>query len=344
MLRYYTAKTAQVFKNKEEYVIGLGRGQFISNEDDFKIYSYLIEEFKNGVTIENFNKISAGNYSEYLKKLVEAKIIIPSKYNYTDLEKNRELKNRLHLDLVSSNAELVLEKFRETTFIIAGCGGIGNFLAYCLSSYRIKKIVLVDFDKIEESNLNRQLMFSFQDIGRYKVEALRDRLLEVNPHLNIDIEYNSFDLNNMDRILNKYPGNKFVALSADSADIIPAASKKLPKLGVPFLNIGYLNEISVIGPFWIDSNSACPMCGSTLGINDDSQEESDFNKEYSAPSTFINNSFAVAMAFSDIISYFAGDLDNIQSLDKRIGIDNLDFSKYSISIEKDTNCGWCESN
>ena len=48
--------------------------------------------------------------------------------------------------------------------IILGCGGIGSLLAYNLVSSGLINISLVDFDKIEESNLNRQILFNKKDI------------------------------------------------------------------------------------------------------------------------------------------------------------------------------------
>lgn len=67
---------------------------------------------------------------------------------------------------------------------IAGCGGIGSNAALALTRAGIGRLILVDRDAVEESNLNRQQFFA-EDIGRRKVGALRHRLLSVNPGLGI---------------------------------------------------------------------------------------------------------------------------------------------------------------
>ncbi len=67
---------------------------------------------------------------------------------------------------------------------IAGCGGIGSNAALALARAGIGRLILVDRDEVAESNLNRQQFFA-EDIGRRKVEALRDRLLSVNPGLRL---------------------------------------------------------------------------------------------------------------------------------------------------------------
>ncbi|MDX1810028.1 MAG: sulfur carrier protein ThiS adenylyltransferase ThiF [Sulfurospirillaceae bacterium] len=67
---------------------------------------------------------------------------------------------------------------------IAGAGGIGSNVAVNLIRSGVKKLKIVDFDRIEQSNLNRQ--FYFQDqIGRYKVEALKENLQRINPEAQI---------------------------------------------------------------------------------------------------------------------------------------------------------------
>ncbi|MBN2652383.1 MAG: sulfur carrier protein ThiS adenylyltransferase ThiF [Spirochaetales bacterium] len=68
---------------------------------------------------------------------------------------------------------------------IAGCGGIGSNVALNLVRRGYTDFVLADFDKIEESNLNRQFFFKDQ-IGSSKVMTLKANLLRINPELNIE--------------------------------------------------------------------------------------------------------------------------------------------------------------
>lgn len=63
---------------------------------------------------------------------------------------------------------------------IIGCGSVGSTIAENLARCGITKMTLYDFDKVEKHNIVNQ-MFRQQDIGRLKVEALRDLILEINP-------------------------------------------------------------------------------------------------------------------------------------------------------------------
>ncbi|BCP63091.1 hypothetical protein SUT503_01490 [Streptococcus parasuis] len=69
-----------------------------------------------------------------------------------------------------------MARFKDTTFVIIGCGSIGNYISYALSVYSPKKLILVDGDRIERSNLNRQILFSEEDINCYKSEVIAREL------------------------------------------------------------------------------------------------------------------------------------------------------------------------
>lgn len=80
----------------------------------------------------------------------------------------------------------IKEKLSYFTVGIAGAGGLGSNCAAALVRVGIGKIIIADFDIIEESNLNRQFYFHHQ-IGQKKVLALKENLLLINPDANIEI-------------------------------------------------------------------------------------------------------------------------------------------------------------
>jgi len=62
------------------------------------------------------------------------------------------------------------------TCLVLGSGGIGSTVAFALARLGVKKIILWDFDTVDVTNLNRQILFSSQDVGRLKVDAAADGL------------------------------------------------------------------------------------------------------------------------------------------------------------------------
>ena len=79
----------------------------------------------------------------------------------------------------------VMERIRSKRVIIFGVGGVGSWCAECLVREGIGHLTLVDSDVVCPTNVNRQLMATTKTIGEPKVEALRNRLLEINPEADI---------------------------------------------------------------------------------------------------------------------------------------------------------------
>lgn len=76
-------------------------------------------------------------------------------------------------------------KLKDKKVGIAGCGGLGSNVAQMLVRSGIRKLVLADFDRVQESNLNRQFFFTKQ-IGAEKVYALKDNLQLISPFVDIE--------------------------------------------------------------------------------------------------------------------------------------------------------------
>lgn len=77
------------------------------------------------------------------------------------------------------------KQLKNKTIGIAGCGGLGSNCAIALARVGIGKLVLVDFDRVEKSNLNRQYFFKDQ-IGEYKADALRENIRRIDGGVEIE--------------------------------------------------------------------------------------------------------------------------------------------------------------
>ena len=86
-----------------------------------------------------------------------------------------------------------MEKLKEAKVAIFGLGGVGSYVCEGLARSGIGNFILIDYDKIDESNINRQLIATEKTIGEYKVDVMRERLLDINPNANIEI-YKEFYL------------------------------------------------------------------------------------------------------------------------------------------------------
>ena len=83
-------------------------------------------------------------------------------------------------------SEEELRRLASVRVAVAGAGGLGSNVAQMLVRTGFTRLVIADFDTVSASNLNRQFFFPDQ-IGQYKVEALRENLLRINPDACITI-------------------------------------------------------------------------------------------------------------------------------------------------------------
>ncbi len=95
-------------------------------------------------------------------------------------------------------------KLKNARVLCLGAGGLGSPAALYLAAAGVGTIGLVDFDRVELSNLQRQLLHGTSDVGRAKTDSARDRLLAVNPHVAVRLHEARFESANAEEILADY--------------------------------------------------------------------------------------------------------------------------------------------
>lgn len=79
----------------------------------------------------------------------------------------------------------LLNNLHSKSVAIVGVGGVGGICAITLARSGVQNIIIQDFDTVEESNINRQVVASFDTIGMYKVDVLEKMLKSINPNINV---------------------------------------------------------------------------------------------------------------------------------------------------------------
>src|SRR5947209_5080944 len=77
-------------------------------------------------------------------------------------------------------------KLKAASVLMIGTGGLGAPLGMYLAAAGVGRLGILDFDVVDESNLQRQIIHGTKDVGRPKIESARDRLNDINPHIQLD--------------------------------------------------------------------------------------------------------------------------------------------------------------
>ena len=96
------------------------------------------------------------------------------------------------------------KKILSSNILVIGVGGLGCPLITYLASSGVGKIGIVDFDKVEISNLNRQTLFEFNDLGKFKVDQVKRKIKKINKNIKIDIFKKRLTLKNIKMIFKKF--------------------------------------------------------------------------------------------------------------------------------------------
>ena len=78
-----------------------------------------------------------------------------------------------------------IDKLQKSKIAVFGIGGVGSYVVEALARAGVGELILIDKDVVSESNINRQIIATHKTIGKPKVEVTKERILEINPNINI---------------------------------------------------------------------------------------------------------------------------------------------------------------
>ena len=107
------------------------------------------------------------------------------------------------------------KKLKQAKVLVIGSGGLGSPVLLYLAAAGVGTIGIVDFDTVDESNLQRQILFNVNDIGQSKAETAKSRLQALNPHINVVVYKTRFTRENALELVSQYD------VVADGTDNFP---------------------------------------------------------------------------------------------------------------------------
>lgn len=169
------------------------------------------------------------------------------------------------------------QRLASAKVVICGLGGTGSWIAHALAAAGAGTLRVCDFDRVESSNLTRQVLFGVSDVGRLKVEAAADRMRAVNPHVSVE------------------PFNRKIDGPEDMADLVAGASLVIGAADQPspnsicawiagacwpaavphIMGSGYAYNIGILGVTILPGKTACWECVRAETLTDHGRDRAD---------------------------------------------------------------------
>ena len=127
-----------------------------------------------------------------------------------------------------------INELKNKTILIVGIGGVGGYVTESMARAGIGHLVLVDFDTVDISNINRQLIALHSTIGKKKVEAYKERLLDINPDIIVDTFDIFYEESNKDVIF--YDNIDYVIDCCDSLNSKVILIKECKNRNIPIIS------------------------------------------------------------------------------------------------------------
>jgi bacteriocin biosynthesis cyclodehydratase domain-containing protein len=154
-------------------------------------------------------------------------------------------------------------RLREAKVAILGVGGLGGWAAWALASCGVGEMWLVDGDRVEISNLNRQILYNESEIDLLKVEVAAARLRAFNPAARITATARR--LGSEAEIADFIAGADIVVDAADwpAHDIERWCNTACFEAGIPYITMSHFPPIARVGPLYVPGETGCFACQET---------------------------------------------------------------------------------
>jgi molybdopterin-synthase adenylyltransferase len=152
------------------------------------------------------------------------------------------------------------ERLREAKVAVLGVGGLGSWSAWALACCGVGEMWLIDGDRVEISNLNRQILYTEADIGLLKVECAAARLRAFNSGATITTTAKR--LESEAEIAEFIAGSDVVIDAADwpAHDIERWCNSACFAAGIPYITMSHFPPVARVGPLYVPGKTGCYVC------------------------------------------------------------------------------------
>jgi molybdopterin/thiamine biosynthesis adenylyltransferase len=216
------------------------------------------------------------------------------------------------------------EKLKRASVFIAGAGGLGSPAAIYLTAAGIGRIRLVDHDRVDRSNLNRQILHWNNDIGRSKVDSAVEKLKRLNPEVQIEAVNKTITKANLSQLV---AGSDLIVDAMDNLETRYLLNKAALDNDIPFFHgaiYGFEGRAMTIIP----GQTACLRCVYRGVVPEDK-----------FPVIGVTPAVIGCIQATEVIKYIAGIGELLT--DKLLNYDALNMEFTEFKVKKDPYCEHC---
>ncbi len=216
------------------------------------------------------------------------------------------------------------EKLKNAKIVVAGSGGLGSPSSIYLAAAGVGTIRIIDRDKVELSNLNRQILHWDKDIGKNKVDSAAEKLHQLNKEIKIEAINENIDENNVSELID---GFDVIVDAMDNLETRYLLNKTAINNRIPFIH-GAIYGLEGRAMTVIPGKSACLGC-----IYKGTVPKEKF------PVLGVTPAVIGCIQATEAIKYIAGIGKLIT--DRLLVYDGLNMKFTEFSVKRDTNCEYC---
>lgn len=229
--------------------------------------------------------------------------------------------------LVSQIDKIGQQKIKAASVLLLGCGGLGSVVSYYLAGLGVGHLGLVDYDKVELSNLPRQIIYDVKDINAFKSSATQKKLTKFNPFIKISNYQILPDILTLKKLVKRFD---CVVDCLDNTASKLLANKVCWQLKTPLVHAGIRGWNGQTAIFRYRTKDACLNCL----IDQTPQSENDCS------AAGVLGPICGLIGSMQALSVLKYILNMPQSSDLKL-VDGQDMHITSIGLKKNMHCNTC---
>lgn len=288
---------------------------------------------------------------EILKSLLEANVLEDfDEYQSSLIEENISSHDAIRYDrqILLFQAQMgrykdafkAQNKIKNTRIALIGLGGIGSYAFYALAAMGFGFIRAVDFDRIELSNLSRQILYSENDIGKLKIDVANEKSKGINPHITYD--FLNHKISNVEDAIKTIQDVDIAIVAADipRGKIWQIFSEACFKTNTPILFLGSAQTWICCGPLIMPGVTPCYDCSAPEAVSGDHPVAQFLRDRYTTTLIDPYNSIGASLGVLETVKYITN-FQECRVIGKRLLVDLGTYETFLVAGETKNECTIC---